>query len=59
MDKVTIELNIEDAKLIKEWVGVQDFDDTVGIIENYHLGIDAYKTDNALYRLCKKLGERC
>jgi hypothetical protein len=41
LDKVTIELNKEDAKLIKTWLENQDYEDTEKVINEYNLGINA------------------
>lgn len=52
---VTIRLTDREAKLIRQWLGCQDWDDTNNIIFNYGLDIDTQETDDALYRLFKQI----
>lgn len=53
MEIVRVELTEKEMELISTWLGVQGWEDTFKIIDNYKLPIDADLTEDALYEVYK------
>lgn len=57
-DKIKIETPLDEAKLLRTWIGNTDVEYVEELINKYKLNIDLLRVDEALYELWNQLDEK-
>lgn len=57
-DKIKIEIPLDEAKLLRTWIGNTDIEYVEELINKYKLNIDSLRADEALYELWNQLDEK-